>query len=177
MESKSTFVTVLAWLLIIGSGFGFVISILQAVMISMMFSGEEFNTFPEDTPASAQFMTNYFQYLIYAFSAFALFMLTTSVAFLKRKNWARLVVVSCMILGVVMQFGGLILQFIFTSDMKAMPGEEGFEDFDRMVSMMIWVSVVISVVITGMHIWIITKLLSKKIVSEFSSKDFNSAES
>lgn len=176
MESRSTFVTVLAWLLIIGSGFAFVISLLQGVMVSVMFSTEEFNNLPEDAPATAQFMTNYFQYLIYAFSAFFLVMLTTSIAFLKRKNWARLVVVGSMIFGVFIQLVGLIMQFVFTSSLEATPGEEGFEDFNRMVSMMVWASVAISVVITGIHIWIITKLLSKKIVSEFKPSQPTSVE-
>ncbi len=85
MESRSTFVTVLAWLFIVGSGFATFVSIMQVIMVSTMFSGDEFRSIPEDAPTMAKIMSKYFHFFIYGFFALAIFTFTSAIALLKRK--------------------------------------------------------------------------------------------
>jgi len=168
VESRSTFVSVLAWIFIIGAGFGSIIGIMQVIMVSTMFSGKEFSTMPENAPAFAKFMQQYFHLLVYGFFAVTLFTFISSIALLKRKNWARLAFVVILAFGVLWQVGTLLLQFYMFSELPEMPAHEGFENFERMHTMMRWFTAVIAIGISGLFIWIINKLTTQPIISEFT---------
>ncbi len=168
MESRSTFVSVLAWIFIIGAGFGSIVGIMQVIMVSTMFSGEEFSSMPEDAPAFAKIMQQYFYYFVYGFFAVTLFTFVSSIALLKRKNWARLAFVVILTFGVLWQVGSLFLQFYMFSEFPKMPTHEGFEDFERMHNIMRWFTAVIAIGISGLFIWIIKKLTTQPIISEFT---------
>jgi hypothetical protein len=167
MESRSTFVSVLAWIFIIGAGFGSVIGIMQIIMVSTMFSGDELSSMPADAPAFAKIMQQYFHLFVYGFFAITLFTFISSIALLKRKNWARLAFVVILAFGVIWQIGSLFLQFYIFSDFPEMPNQEHFEEFERMHNMMRWFTAVIAIGISGLFIWIIKKLTSQPIINEF----------
>ena len=168
MESRSTFVTVLAWIFIIGSGFGSLISIMQVVMVSTMFSGEEFNSFPDDAPAMARLMSQYFHLFIYAFCAVILSTFVSSIALLKRKNWARLAFIVILALGILWQVGGLVMQFAFFSEVPTQQDSPGFEDFERMSNIIKWFSFAMAIGLSVLFAWVIKKLVSQQIVAEFT---------
>ncbi len=168
MESKSTFVTVLAWIFIIGAGFSFFVSIMQVIMVSTMFSGEEFRSMPENAPAFAKFMHQYFYLFVYGFCALTLFTFVTSIALLKRKNWARLAFIAILAFGILWQVGGFIMQSTMFSQLPKMPSGEGFENFERMSNIIRWFSVVIAIGISGLFIWVIKKLTTQPIIGEFT---------
>jgi len=175
MESRSTFVTVLAWIFIVGSGFATFVSVMQVIMVSIMFSGDEFSSVPEDAPAMAKFMSQYFHFFIYGFCALALFTFTSSIALLKRKNWARLAFIGILAFGIFWQVGGLIMQFAIFSNFPASPKGEGFEDFERMSNIIRWFSFAMALAISGLFVWVIKKLATQPIVGEFTlNKSSNS---
>lgn len=167
MESRSTFVTVLAWIFIVGAGFSFIVSIMQVIMVSTMFSGEEFRSMPENAPGFAQFMLRYIHIFIYATCAAILFILASSIALLKRKNWGRLAFIGILALGILWQIGSIIMQFSMFSELPMPPPEKGFEGFERMSIIIRWFSLAIAIAISGLFIWLIKKLTSQPIVSEF----------
>lgn len=168
MESRSTFVTVLAWVFIVGAGFTSVVSLMQVVMVSIMFSGDEFQSIPEDAPGFARFMQEYFHLFIYSFFALAVFTFTSSIALLKRKNWARLAFIGILLLGVVWQVFGIVIQFFMFSEPPADQSMEGFDDFQRMTNIFRWFTLAFGIFLSGLFIWIIRKLLTEPIISEFT---------
>ncbi len=171
MSSRSTFVTVLAWIFIVGAGFISLVSGLQAVMVTTMFSGEEFSALPDDAPAMATFMSQFLVWFVYGFFALAVFTLVSSIALLKRRNWARIAFIFILSVGVLWQLGGLIMQFVMFSDLQSFPEEEGFEEFDRMTSLILWFSAAIALVISGLFVWLIRRLSTQPIIGEFVSSD------
>lgn len=61
------------------------------------------------------------------------------------------------------------MQFAIFSDMPASPKGEGFEDFERIMSNIIrWFSFAITTCISGLFVWIIKKLASQQIITEFT---------
>ncbi len=168
MESRSTFVTVLAWIFIVGAGFATFVSIMQVIMVSTMFSGEEFHFMPGEAPTMAKFMSQYFHLFIYGFFGVTLFTFVSSFALLKRKNWARLSFIVILAFGILWQVGGLIMQFAMFSNIPTPSEGEGFEDFERMRNIIRWFSFAIAIGISGLFAWIIKKLSSQQIVAEFT---------
>lgn len=167
MESRSIFVTVLAWIFIVGSSLAFLASIMQVVMISTMFSSDEFAMMAMSAPLFAKFILQNFHLIIYGFGAFTLFILASSIAFLKRQNWARLVFIVIFILGVIWQLGGLWIQFEMFSQFFGSSIGMGFEDFERMAKIIGWISTVIALGVSGLFIWFIIKLSTQPIKDEF----------
>jgi len=149
---------------------------MQVIMVSTMFSGDEFSSMPENAPAMAKFMSQYFQLFVYGFCALALFTFVSSVALLKRKNWARVAFIVILSLGVIWQVGGLIMQFSMFSDMPAPPTGEGFEDFERMSNIIRWFSFVIAIAISGLFIWVIKKLATQPVIGEFTLNNSSNSD-
>lgn len=176
MESRSTFVTVLAWVFIVGSGFATFVSVMQVIMITVMFSGDEFNSVPEGAPAMAKFMSQYFHLFIYGFCVLALFTFTSSIALLKRKNWARQAFIVILALGILWQAGGLAMQFAMYSDFPSSPKGKGFEDFERISNIIRWFSFAMAFAISGLFIWVIKKLTTQPIVGEFTLNNSSNSD-
>ena len=175
MESRSTFVSVLAWIFIVGAGFASFVSIMQVIMVSTMFSGDEFQSIPDDAPAMARFMSQYFHFFIYGFCALAIFTFISAVALLKRKNWARLAFIAILTFGVLWQVGGLFMQFAMFSDFPSPPEGQGFDEFERMSTIIRWFSFVMALAISGLFVWVIKKLTTQPIIGEFTlNKSSNS---
>jgi len=167
MESRSTFVTVLAWVFIVGAGFAVVISVAQ-VMLVLSMGDEAFLPMQGADLGMANVMSQNFHFFIYGFFVLTLFTLVSSIALLKRKKWARLAFIIILTLGILWQIGGAILQFTMFSDVSADPRLDGLEDFERITNMIRWFTVGIGIVISGLFAWVITRLVSPKIVAEFS---------
>jgi hypothetical protein len=172
-NNRSTFVTVVAWIFISLSGFGTMISILQNIMIQTMFRGPEMEKAlqappPPGAPPFAAFMASHFQLFFLAFLIVSVLMLASSIGLLKRKNWARLLFVGLMILGIAWNLGGLILQMTMFSSMQDSfanaPGAPNMKPF--MIGMAV-VSVIFALGFSGLFGWIAKRLLSPAVVAEF----------
>ena len=168
MSSKSTFVTALAWVFIVGAGFASFASIMQVIMASIMFSGDELQSTPEDAPDTARFIQQYFIFFVYGFCAVTIFTFVTSIALLKRKNWARLAFIGILAFGVLWQVGGLFLQFSMFTEFNDAQSEDGFEEFDRVFNIIRWFTVFISILVASLLLWCIKKLTSLPIKNEFT---------
>jgi hypothetical protein len=172
-DNRSTFVTVVAWIFISLSGFATIISILQNIMIQTMFSGPEMEKALQaptaaGAPPLAAFMTSHFQLFFFAFLIVSALMLASSIGLLKRKNWARLLFIGLMILGIVWQLGGLVLQFTMFSFMQDSftnaPGAPNIKPFIIGVAV---VSVMFALGMSGLFGWIVKRLLSPTVTAEF----------
>jgi hypothetical protein len=166
-NNRSTFVTVVAWIFIVGSGFATLMSLMQNIMIHVMFNKDKFSQLPDDMPAGASFMFEYFQLIILAFLLICILMLVSSIGLLKRKNWARLVFIFILSLGILWSLASLILQAVFFSTMPEMSQSPEFQEFKAMQSIMQWFTAIISIGFAILFGWIIMRLLSSAIKQEF----------
>jgi len=96
-NDRSSFITILAWILIVMSGFAAFISILQNIMIHTLFPADQMQAAIASTknspniPWFVEFMFNYFRWFVGAFLLLSLSTLVSAIGLLKRKNWARIV--------------------------------------------------------------------------------------
>lgn len=172
----SSFVTALAWVFIVLSAFATLISIAQNVMINAMFSVDPMEAAmhsakaPQNMPPVAEFMTNHFRIFFGAFLALSVVTLVSSVALLKRKNWARLIFIILMSLGIVWNIGGLFLQQAMFSSMPSPPTTAPPEfqaQFNSMAQTMIIFSAIMAIGFSALFAWIIKRLTSQKVRKEF----------
>jgi heme/copper-type cytochrome/quinol oxidase subunit 2 len=177
-NTKSVFVSVLGWITVIVSGLGVFVSILQNIMVQTMFPAYEMHE------ALAQDAT-FEEFPIFLFSnirllvalvgvvIFAIFIV--SVAFLKRKNWARVGMTVIFALGILYNLSSLLLQWLFMGFMDTdLP--QAPEGFNEMMQIMKIFMVVFALGISGLFTWIIIKLNSESIKREFGAALHNNDE-
>ncbi len=170
---RSTFVNVLAWIFIVLGGFATFISILQNVMIRVLFHKENVTQAlqqaenAKQVPAFAVFMFNHMD----QFFLFVLIVSATSfvsaIGLLKRKNWARIVFIVLMALGIVWNLAGLVIQFTVFGSMPEMAGMGMPPEFGIMMIIMKIASVIVVLAFSALFGWIIRKLASAPIKAEF----------
>lgn len=172
-SNRSSFVTVVAWIFIVLSGLGTLVSIMQNIMIQVMFNATEMEKAmhaapPPGVPPFAAFMTSHFQLLFVAFLIISVSMLASSIGLLKRKNWARLIFICLMGLGILWNLGGLVLQLTMYSSMQSsfanVPDAADMKSF--MIAMAVF-SVIFALGFSVLFGWIAKRLLSPSIVTEF----------
>jgi hypothetical protein len=175
-SARSSFVTVLAWVFIVLSGFTTLIAIAQNIMISTMFSADQMEAAmhaakgKQDIPPIAEFMTSHFRLFFGAFLALSVVTLVSSIALLKRKNWARLMFICLMGLSIVWNIGGLFFQQAMFSSMPSPPttAPPGFQaQFNSMAQTMMIFSAIMAIGFSILFAWIIKRLTSQKVRKEF----------
>ncbi len=172
-NDRSTFVTAVAWVFIVLSGFSTLIAVLQNIMLFMMFPVDEMNIAMEEArssgqvPASAEFMMNNFQYFFLGILLVSLTTLVSSIGLLRRLNWARIIFIVIMILGITWNIGGLALNFVFFSEIPQIDAEGVDETFKIMQTIIIVATTIMTIIFSALFGWIIAKLCSEKIREEF----------
>jgi hypothetical protein len=168
---KSTFVTVFAWLMIIFNGFGLFMSIIQNIIFAFLFKSHEFNTLsdemgdiPEGLPA---FFFNHIQLLIPLFGVFILFAFISSIALLKRKEWARKAFLFLLGFGILYIIAGTVFQFIFMRSIFS--GIELPSEFNFISLFFIIIMIIFSLGFIILFGWLFRKLSADKIKEEFIS--------
>lgn len=172
---RSSFVTALAWVFIVLSGFATLIAIAQNVMINTMLPVDQMEAAihsaeaQQNMPPVAAFMTSHFRLFFGAFLALSAVTLISSIALLKRKNWARLVFISLMGLGIIWNLGGLFLQQAIFSSISppATAPPEFLDQFQSMAQTMMIFSAIMAIVFSVLFAWIIKRLASQKVREEF----------
>ena len=171
-QPKSTFVTGLAWTFIVLAGFATFISILQNIMITLMFPLEEMNeslTSPEaqeNIPAFANFMFSNIRLFFFGFLVVSCATFVSSIALLKRKNWGRIIFIAIMSLGIAWNLSALILQQLMMPSMSETPSPPG-SNFGVMMTIMRVFSFLMALGVSILFGWIIKRLVSPKIRQEF----------
>ncbi len=168
-ENKSTFVTVVAWIFIVLSGYAVAISLLQNVMVHVMFKSEQFPDMPHEMPFGASFVFSNMQLIVFAVFLILVMTLIASIGLLKRKNWARLTFIVFLSLGILWSLGAIVLQAVFFSTMPEMPRGPRAEDFDTMLTVMRWFMFIFGVGIAALFGWIIKRLTSESVKREFNA--------
>lgn len=172
---RSNFVTVVAWIFIVLAGFSTLMSAAQNVMFAMIGFGE----FPPPTGAEAEQMPPFFRFMLQnmrlvmlSFLLLSAATLVSAIGLLRRRNWARLVFIAIMALGIAWNIAGLAVQYTMFGVMNEGPpgmSPEFRADFDRMASTMLVVMTVFSLAFSALFAWIIKRLMSRAVREEFGA--------
>jgi hypothetical protein len=174
---RSNFVTVLAWIFIVLSGFCTVMAILQNVMVALVFNRPEVQQSMQASqahgaPPFAQFMFGHMQWFFLGFLLFSALLLVTSIGLLKRWNWARLVFIAFMVLSIAWSIGSIGLQMMMMSsmqaDVSAMP--QAPVDFRAFQIVVTGMSALFALAFSVLYAWIIKRLASAPVIAEFKAK-------
>jgi hypothetical protein len=174
---RSTFVTVLAWIFIGIAGFACLISLLQNIMLELVFqpalAQAATQAPPADMPAPFAFLTAHIAWFFRAFLLLALFMLTAAIGLLRRKNWARQLFIALMAFAIVYQLGGLAVQwwvFHTMQDVMVSPPNAP-ADFARGMATMMTVmrvfGVLLALGLSSLSGWLIYRLRLPAVRQEF----------
>lgn len=171
IAQRSTFVTVVAWIFIVLSGFSTMISILQNLMVHVMFAQAEMQEALQQAqlrggPPMAALMLRYMPLFVFGFLVLSATTLTASIGLLRRRNWARLLFIGLMGLGVLWNVGGLALQLTMFSSMRQEFGAAPADMSMMLVVMTVFASVLV-LAFVGLFGWIAARLLSPAIAAEF----------
>ena len=176
--SRSSFVTALAWILIAVSGFGTFISSMQAVMLTFFLPSESLlveRPAPhgiENIPPFMQFSSLEVRYFFLAFWLLTALTLVSSIGLLRRKNWARLIVVGIFGLGVIWNLGRIWLQwqqmFSFTQFLATFPAEWTQQMQTMMVATRVGTTI-FAIAIAALLGWLIKRLVSLPVRREFGA--------
>jgi hypothetical protein len=162
-ERQSVFVTVVAWIFIVLSGFAVFVSIGQNIMI---WTHPGFSV-PATTSGSGAgfeaFLDKNFRLLFLGFLGVTIVMLVSSVGLLKRKNWARVSVVALLALWVLWNIATLVMIYLFGMQDGQLAAGQPHNVFIQLFMLVFLVAV------SALLIWIIRKLVSPTIVEEFTS--------
>ena len=174
--ARSTFITVLAWLFIIGAGFATIVGIMQAAAMTFLMPSDEFWTSDqiprgiENFPPAARFLFSKMQLFVVAFWLLSLVALVAGVGLLRRKNWARIILVVLFLIGIVWNLGGLWIQYQMVDFMRQ-PPPHAPADFARQMEVGILImrigSYVVAIGTSAVFAWLIHRLLSSPIKAEF----------
>jgi hypothetical protein len=173
---QSTFVSVVAWIFIIFSGLSTLIGIAQNIMLHLFFPLDKMKTLADmhqhadNIPPFMNFMTTHFDWFFGLFLLLSLLTFISAIGLLNRLNWARLVFIGLMIVGVLWNLGSLVIQQTIMGDMPP-PPPNAPEDFKvRMEAMQTFMTAFMVVFCLGFSAlfgWIGWKLHTPAIVAEF----------
>lgn len=173
---RSSFVTSLAWLMIVPSVLGVLITTLQNVMITTVMPMDQMmlpsELEAEQMPAFAVFMFEHMRTLLAAFWLMTVVSLASGIGLLKRKEWARLAVIALLALSILMNLGGLYVQQSFLSSVPAIVNTppEFREQFDGMAAAMWNVSIAMALGFSAVSAWLIWRLASESVKAEFAAE-------
>jgi hypothetical protein len=165
---QSNFVTVVAWLFIVISGWATLLSVLQNIMSLIVFphEGPPDSAFA-DSPALTRFMFTHMELFFRVFLLVCIYTLVCSIGLLKRRNWARRGFIVLLAAAVVYQVAAIAVQSVFLTEWEH--GATPADEFGRSLLLMRIFSAAIAIVLVVLFGWMIKKLLSAPIRAEFGA--------
>lgn len=172
---RSTFVTTLAWMVIVPSALGVVISTLQNILVFTVIPVDQMAlpTGPgaEHMPPIAVFLFGHIRAVFAAAWLLMVASLATGIGLLKRKEWARLLFIALLGLSILGNIGGFFVQQSAISTISAMPEapSEFRAQFESMATTMQFVSIAMAVGFSAVSGWLMWRLASGPVKAEFGA--------
>ena len=170
---KSTFVTVVAWIFLVLSGFSSFIGVFQNIMIWFFFPRDQMSGAMNDpavakaTPAAMRLLFGNIHFFFLGFFLMSLFTFITSVGLLRRHEWARKAFIALMFLGIIWNFGSVAFQYTMMGEMTGSLKVPA--DMRTMFVMIEVLTVFAAVAFSALFGWIAKRLMSPAIRAEFVS--------
>jgi len=172
---RSGFVTGLAWTFIVLAGFATLMTLLQNIMLAVMFPVEEMRAMLRESeksqpmPALFRFMFEHFRFFFGLMFAVCAVTFVSAIGLLRRKNWARIIFVILMVLSALWNLASIAMPFYMFSSFPVIPdGAAGGDEVRLMINIMIGFMVVIGILFAGLFAWIAKRLMSDDIKREFA---------
>jgi hypothetical protein len=177
--ARSAFVTAVAWVFIVLAGFATLIAVMQAMMFAFMFPAAELPSIAgtprelQAMPAPLRFLLQNIWLIFAAYWSLAALTLVAAVGLLLRRNWARLLFVALMGLGIAWNAGALWLQQQMLASMPRMSSRAPAgmaPGFDTMATVMGIGMAAFAVVVAVIFGWIAVRLMSGAVKAEFKAR-------
>ena len=169
-EKRSVLVSVIAWLGLLGNGFGSVGLLLMAVLLGGEFAklGQTamHDSKMAEMPAWARFYFLHIREILGFASGWCLFGTYYSWSLLRRKNWARILMVALLVLGSVVQIASLVYSLVSPPVMPSVPNPP--PNLEAMQKGMTSANVILSLLVLAFNAWLIKKFTSGPIRREFA---------
>ncbi len=174
-NQRSTFVTVVAWVFIILTGFQTVIGIFDSILLSTgTFKDVQAMVRDPDAlkniPSAMRFMMQHIQVVVIVFLFFAGIMFAASIGLFYRKNWARILFICMLTVGILWTLGQTVYQSIFMNRLMSGAHAQAAADMQNTFATFRIVLWIIVLGITALLAWIIKRLASKDIRQEFNGE-------
>jgi hypothetical protein len=177
---RSIFITVVAWTFIAIAGFASFIAVLQALMFVFVFPADQFPPSEtakglEEMPAFFRFMFQNIKWFFVFFWTLSVLTLVSAIGLLLRKNWARLVFVAILVIGIAWSLSGIWLQEQMMSAFPKPPtvqnprAAEFQAGFEVMMTIMRFAMAAFAIAISVLFGWIIKRLVSRSVRAEFDA--------
>ncbi|SDU32655.1 hypothetical protein [Halopseudomonas salegens] len=175
--TRSTFVTVLAWIFIGLSAFTTLIAIVQNLMVYLLFPREEMtqalqnDPSIQELPVPVQLMMSHMEFLFLGVLLVSLITLLSAIGLLLRKNWARCIFIGILGFGILWNAGGFIMQQTMMGHMvlpEDIPADMA-ANFTTMTLIFRIVSGIVALVFCTLFAWLIWRLISPGIKAEFTT--------
>ena len=162
----------MAWIFIILSGFGTIITILQNIMIQVIFNTPEmqeaFNAPITGSPPFVTFLLSYLKVFAALMLVYTASIFVSSIGLLKRRNWARLLFIGLMGFSILWTLVGVVLQFMMLPTMQAdFASIPNTPDMSLVLIITAIFSAFVALAFGVLFGWIAKRLLSPSIAVEF----------
>lgn len=173
-SNSKNLVTTLAWCFIALSAFGTLMGLVQTFVLGAVLDDPKFNAVFSKANAQAgfppyfQFITAHFRLFAAALLACSLVTLVSSIGLLKRLNWARLVFVVLLALGIVWNLASTVFQIAAFQQLPVPPDvARGMPDFKVFLVAAMLFGVAWAIGLSCLFGWLIKRLVAPDIVAEF----------
>jgi ABC-type antimicrobial peptide transport system permease subunit len=175
---RSPFVSVVAWIFIVLTGFSTLIGIMQNLMLAFLFPLDEMKNAMQsakegvEVPPFAQFMFGHFQWYFLAFLLLSGATFVSSIGLLKRKNWARLAFIGFFAFGIAWNIAGLFFQKFFLSSMVPATSHAPTDfqsQFEIITTIMFVFACIMATAMSILFGWLIKRFTSTAVRAEFGA--------
>jgi hypothetical protein len=179
--TPSSFVTVVAWILILLCALTALVGLIQSIMLrflplDQLDSALRDSTVATTMPATARAVFGHFQLLAGGVVVLSLLMLGAAVGLLRRRNWARLVFIGALAIATVCMIAGVFVQQAMISSVGTSFGAVAGPDATLahtsqqvagVLKAMRIMTTVFALGFAALFAWIIVRLVSPEMRAEF----------
>ena len=161
-DNRSTFISVLSWILILLSGFALFMISIQNILINTIFPKSEIEKVLKEVTSLENygFLFSNLEIIFIVLEIFVVIAFISSFALLKRKNWARLALSVIFGFGIVYVLGAMVLEWSFMF--------RSATEYGTLLILIEVLNFVFFISFSALLVWLIKKLNSPEIIEEFN---------
>lgn len=168
---RSGFVTTLAWISIVLAGFATATTLLQAMVVwTMMPAGPLLHSEALPVPPVLVFVSAHLRWIVAVMLAVSALTLVSAIGLLQRREWARVLFIVMLAVGIAWSLGVLGLQVSMVSTvMTPLPDTplEAHDHFVRMAHLSFGFALLLALGLSALLGWLIVRLGSDRVRAEF----------